>query len=289
VANPLSTEVNESRPLCARGCTFPDDNPRPAAPGLWVCLRCEHQVRAALRDLPGLWADLGDTRRGKRLDNSAPSAEKPPPLSDDARNARSAIKAALVAWCFILDEDFGMSLPADTVRAMAHHVAVQTGRLLASEHADQLVHDVVTAAREARRLAYPVSSLTVECSCGCRVRIDQDPDVRTTCAGCGEAGTSTWWLHQLVPDALQPMTAEEGVAWLANAHRIQVSAEMIRQWAARGHVVVVDHKRPEGQPYGRPASRYMPLALIMAATRSDRARWMVATPDPNAIVTLRGA
>lgn len=289
MANPRDIEVNESRPLCASGCTYADGNPRPAAAGLWVCYRCEHQVRDALWHLPGLWADLGDTRRGKRLGNAARSAEKPPPLSDDARNARSAIKAALVAWCFILDEDYSITLPADTVRAMAHHVGVQATRLLNSEHADQFVHDFVTAAREARRLAYPVSSLTVECTCGHRVRIDQDPDVTTTCGSCGEAGTSTWWLHQLVPAALQPMTADEGVAWLAQAHRIEVSADMIRQWATRGHLVVVDRKRPEGQAYGRPASRYMPLALIMAATRSDRARWMVATPEPNAIVTLRGA
>lgn len=274
------SEVNETRPLCARGCLYPDETPRPAAPGLWVCLRCERQARGALRDLPGLWADLGDTRRGQRVGASAPSAEKPLPLSDEVRAARSAIKASLVAWCFILEEDYGMTLPADTVRGMAHHVAVQAGRLLASEHADQLVHDVVTAAREARRLAYPVTSLTVECSCGSRVRIDADPDVVTTCAGCSEAGTSTWWLHQLVPRALQPMTAEEGAAWLLQAHRIEINRDTIRQWVARGHLVAVDHKRPEGEANGRPAARYMPLALIMAATRTDRRRWGLQ-PQPD--------
>lgn len=286
----MSLGINESRPLCIRGCLHPDETPRLAAAGLQVCLRCERQTRGALRDLPGLWADLGDTRRGVRLGHAAGSAEKAPPLTDDARNARSAIKAALVAWCFILEEDYRLSLPADTVRGMAHHVAVQAGRLLASEHADQLVHDVVTAAREARRLAYPVTSLTVECSCGHRVRIDGDPDVTTTCAGCSEAGTSTWWLHQLVPRALAPMTADEGVAWLATAHRIEVNRETVRQWVARGHLIAVDRKRPEGQTYGQPSSRYMPLALIMAATRTDRRRWGVATPpDPGAIVTVRGA
>lgn len=224
------------------------------------------QTRDALRDLPALWADLGDTRRGQPIGRRAPAAERTLALSDAARQARSAIRASLVAWCLIMADDYGLSLPPDTVRAMAGHVATQAGRLLAStEHADQLAHDMITAASEARRLAYPVVSVTVEHGCGARVRLDSDPDVITRCPGCAEAGNAPWWRLQLAPETLQPMTIAQGVAWLQRAYGLEVEPDAVRQWAARGHLVAIDHVRPEGQTTGRPAARYDPVALLMTA------------------------
>lgn len=281
--------------LCARGCTYPDDdNPRPAAPCSEVCTRCEHQTRDGLRDLPGLWADLGDTRRGQRPRTGGRSADAPQPISGEAVAARSAIRACLVAWCLILEEDFRMQVPADTVRAMARHVAVQAGRILAHpEHADQLVHDVTTAVREARRLAYPVSSLTVECTCGQRVRVDQDPDVVTTCRGCDEAGTSLWWQERLVPETTELMTARIGVDWLSREHRITVEEDAVRQWVRRGYLRPATRRRQPGATHGQPAALYAPIALLMAATRTDRGRSVAAEVAESlvagAIVTVGGA
>ena len=207
-----------------------------AADGLQVCAWHERRVRDGLRDIPGLWADLGDPRRAKVA--PGPRGDDGPPLliADDQRQARSAIRLLLVSWCKVLADDWGLTLPADTVRAMSHHVAVQAGRLLASEHADQLVSDIEGAVGEAWRLARPgrVVGVRVPCpSCARPVRLD--PEADTIRCPCGEWGDLTWWRGALqVSDPPGALTLRELVEWLAIAHRIRVTTKTVDSWARRG-------------------------------------------------------
>ena len=176
-----------------------DDCPgcRLAAPQSLVCHRCDRLTRQHQRDLPALYDDLTGAyavRSGHALTGIGAGGHEPPMLVDDnRRQARSAIRALLVAWCLVLRDDWRITLPADTVPALTRHVATQTSRLLNHPaHADQLVTDLENAASTAWRLARPRARqpVRVPCpTCGERVALDVDPNDRTAtiqCRGCDE-------------------------------------------------------------------------------------------------------
>lgn len=258
------------------GC--PGCLPALAAAGLAVCTGHELDVRAALRDLPGLWADLGDTRRSPSLDGTGGGSGDPEAcpdcdaglpctrrhrsgheaLSPSRIEARHAIRALLVRWCRILDEDLAVPLPPappDTIRWMGHHVARHAGRILAHpQHAYGLVVDLhgwwdgeqgepgVMAARRLLDAGQRPRGVRVQCPrCGAWVRLREDVDI-IRCPGvdpddagepCPEWGTIEHW-RRLVPDAGRPMTGAELVDWLARHHRYRTTEDVLRQWASRG-------------------------------------------------------
>lgn len=259
-------------PSC-RGCL-----PAKASRGMHVCTGHELDVRDAVRDLPALWADLGDTRRSPGYSDGAgrgagdpeacPQCDAGLPcdiphrtgheaLSPARIAARSAIRATLVAWCRLLDEDLGVRLPAappDTVRWMAHHLAVSLGRVLANaELAERLVADMLGAQADGdgwepglmahRQLIdsrRPPAGVRVQCpACESWVRLSDDDVIR--CTGtlddgspCSEWGTIEHWRQLVAGDADHPMTGPELVAWLGKHHRYRCTEETLRQWASRG-------------------------------------------------------
>jgi hypothetical protein len=89
-------------------------HPALAAPGLLVCAHHADRPRDQLRDLPGLWAVLGAKPGAGGM---AGSGELSQPLSDHARDARAAMKAMLVLWCKVLEEERGSPLPDEDVIA----------------------------------------------------------------------------------------------------------------------------------------------------------------------------
>lgn len=150
-------------------CAEPDCNgclPARASRGMHVCTAHEVAVRDVVRDLPGIWADLGDTRRSighgdargagdpeacPRCDQGlacdTPHRSGHEALSPARIDARAAIRSTLVTWCRLLDEELAIGLPREppnTIRWMAHHVAKSVGGILAVEHlAEMLVTDVL--------------------------------------------------------------------------------------------------------------------------------------------------
>ena len=228
--------------LCCASCGL-----RRPVGDLRVCSGCERAVREGLRELPDLYDGLlTPTRPGGRSPVRLTGHAPPLPLADVPRREREAMRACLVTWCLILAEDFGMSLPADTVEAMAHTVAVQAGRLLASEHADQLHHDVTRAVRDARRSAYPSRPDTLplgRCptvlddgsTCDAMVRARPE-DEAVTCPGCGDSGVLTWWHPRLVPavEGGPLATAADLAPWLSIQNGRPVTQQAIRHWAHRG-------------------------------------------------------
>jgi hypothetical protein len=88
--------------------------------------------------------------------SKAPTSEgdTPDPMSDARRDARSAIKATLVFWCVILDEDHGITVPdeariARTTRSIAAWHSDSARRSRENGQAEE-AHRHATAAEAAR-------------------------------------------------------------------------------------------------------------------------------------------
>jgi hypothetical protein len=197
------------------------------------------------------------------------------------------LRVCLVGWCKVLEEDFSASLDdaQDSVRWMAHRVSVYAGRILASEHADQMCSDLLGSLDdegrrhgdlwgEGRRLAYRGSGgqpLRVQCPCGERVKVETDPDVEMICPGCGEHGVLAWWRQWLVGDDPAPMTLKDVTLWLAFTHGLQVPERRLRLWADEGHITSVERiALPQGG--GRGVRRFDPVAVaaVVLATGTRR-------------------
>lgn len=237
------------------GCTDTDCrgcSPAAAARQLWVCRWHERRVDDGLAALPGLYADLGDPRRGK---GTAGGGGAGLPMSDERRDARTAIRATLTDWCLTLKREHARTLPANTVRAMAGHVRTHRDPLLAGRHAVALVADLLgvedadgvrqgaAVVTVAWRLARPGRGTAVRilCTCGHRVPLDvdpSDPGGLITCPNCGEYGTVRWWRDRLAGDVDGPRCADDVIAWLILERGLPIDSERmhtrIRQWAARG-------------------------------------------------------
>ena len=258
--------------------------PAAALPGLQVCGWHERRVLDALRDLPGLWADLADPRRSRPTSaGSSSDTGSPMLISDDARTARSAIRMLLASWCLILRDDYGLREPADTVRAMARHIAVQAHRLLGSEHADQLCADLLGhqtddgmqyegAAPRARRLANPSPPRQrIRCGCGQWVTLVTDHDEYMTCRHCGTEAVLKWWIKQ-APAPDRPLTLRELVDWLLIHHGHAVTISQLRQWAQRDTIT------PTAALITSRANLYDPTTVaIVAGHRLARRRVLTAS------------
>ena len=214
------------------GCLMPE-----AAHPSRTCRRCEDDTRTGLRELPGLWVDLLEPTSNGATGISGPASERTV-HGDPARWVRDAIRMMLVDWVLTLMKERGVTCPPDTIRGMCHVVAVQAGWLLSTDHADQLVHDVRWAHREAKRTAHPgrPDGVRVPCpGCGTRVRLDLSVD--TIRCGCGEWGDLAWWQqHVAAPDLDGPQDASQLVGWLLLEHRLAVTEQALRQWATRGYI-----------------------------------------------------
>lgn len=258
--------VIERHAPCACGCTIRGGHqdacgeptcggcrPARAVDGLLVCSVCERKARDGLRDAPGLYADLGDPRTSTRprTGSSGSDSGSPMLLSPERITARDNLRRFLTTWCMILEDDYALTMPAHTIRAMAHHIAVQAGRILADpDHAEQLVAEMwghtdsdgnryEGRIAHAWRLARPGNrgGVTVACpSCGNRVRLRPDADQDVTCTECGEHGDIRWWRTQLAPKVDQPMCSSELLAWLAEHHRITTTEVNLRVMANRGQI-----------------------------------------------------
>lgn len=85
-----------------------------AAAGSLVCGWHADVTRDRLRELPDLWAILGARPSGTGTGGTGEPAQ---PISDHARDARTAMRVMLVTWCKILAEDRGSPLPDERVIA----------------------------------------------------------------------------------------------------------------------------------------------------------------------------
>jgi len=285
---------------CAAGCLIParhlaehDEGdtctgclPARVATGLLVCERCERRVREALRALSVLWDDVLDAGALKGRSGAQRGTGRPLPIDTAAAEWRTALRTCLVAWCKVLEEDFGATLDGarDTIAWMADKVAIYAGRLLASEHADQLVSDLLGSVDEdgkrhgdlwgeGKRLAFRSSSGSpqrIQCPCGLWVKAATDTVTVMECA-CGEWGTLDWWRQRVVGDDPAPMTLKDLTLWLALMHNVQVTERRLRSWADDGTITaLVRDGLPQGG--GRGVRRFDPVAVAVVAQSALMAR-----------------
>ena len=236
-----------------RGCL-----PKPAADELLVCRQCRLRTTGRIEKLPDLYVDLltptrapagGGTQPGDQGDDApATLAETTSPASDGALGARAQIRAVMVSWVKVLDEDFAKPVPADTIEALIAHVDWWSLTLLAdAEHAGQFVAEIDELYREATRQAYPSAplgqALGVCPTCATTVR-SATTWGRIECRGCGAVRTVDQWIALLIGD-LRDETSAIGpdlVAWLSARHNRPVSITALRHWATRGARI----PKPEG-------------------------------------------
>jgi hypothetical protein len=113
---------------------------------------------------------------------------------------------------------------------MAHHVAVQAGRLLTSEHAERLAEEA-RGWWDAQRAAYPSrADVSITCDCGARVRVDLVDEMR--CRACEQWGVWQWWSERglVVPEE---GTAQDVMDWLLTQHGMLVNYGTLRSWRSR--------------------------------------------------------
>ena len=155
---------------------------------------------------------------------------------------------------------------------MVDRLGVYAARILASEHADQLVSDLLGSVDDdgvkhgdlwgtGRRLAFRAAGgrgITVQCpSCPLRVRLD--PDAEWIACTCGEGGVLAWWRTMLAGD-LDAMRADALADWLKMTHRITLKPGTFRLWVHRG---VIDSTGCDDQ--GR--KLYDPLQVAVVALK----------------------
>ncbi len=288
-----------TRLSCAAGCTLRgrhlDDCGDPeqcrgclpalAADGLQVCEWHREQVWKALRGLETLWVDVEASGVLKAPQGGRRGAEPAMPLDVEASDWRWRVRACLVGWCKVLEEDFGVSLDdaQDTISWMVSKLKYQADRVLAHpEHADQLCADLLGWTEddgkrhtglmtEGRRLEGrgAAKALTILCDCGDRVKVEPAEDAYMTCPTCGETGVWKWWQQRLAPETEDTMTAAQVVQWLRSAHRITLTEATLRQWVSRGKLTSI-----RSQSGGASTFRPQAVALVAMSQRE------VSVPRP---------
>ncbi|MFD6770610.1 hypothetical protein ACFWC6_30805 [Micromonospora chalcea] len=228
-----------------RGCL-----PRLAADGLRLCEVDVRRLAEDARTAAVLHEDLALTliRRGRGGEKVAGSSSGAPVPDDEVMEARSAIRATLVALCRVILNERGIGWPADEVTAMSayveqHHVWL-AAHPAADEHAGDL-RDIASDPRT-RRLAYPAGSdrmyigdcpleLTdldgVQSVCGERLYVHGAHHL-VHCAGCDTEETVEWWQKRLVGEATALVDAYAGAADLAMRYNRPVDPGLIRKWAS---------------------------------------------------------
>ncbi|MEU7972174.1 hypothetical protein AB0B48_09030 [Micromonospora sp. NPDC049089] len=232
-------------PEACRGCL-----PRLAADGLRLCEVDTRRIAEDARTAARLHDDLAlrlmpGGRGGEKVATSSTGA---PTVDGDVVEARSAIRATLVALVRTIADERGSHLPADAITALGAYVAHHSVWLAAHGAADEHARDLRDIASDprTRRLAYPagtdrlyigdcpliVTDLDgVESVCGTRVYQYGERQL-IGCDGCGTDETVEWWQRQIVGDATATVDAYAGAADLALRHHRPVDPALLRKWAS---------------------------------------------------------
>ena len=239
-----------------RGCL-----PRIAADGLRLCEVDTRRLAEDARTAAVLHEDLALTliRRGRGGEKVAGSSSGAPVPDDEVMEARSAIRATLVALVRIIAEERGSHLPADAITELgeyvAHHAVWLAAHGAAGEHARDL-RDIASDPRT-RRLAYPAGSDRMYIGdCPLEVVVFEggfgDGDNRqfgpkevcgerlyvygahhlVHCAGCDTEETVEWWRLKLIGEAGALVDVYAAAADLSARHDRPVDPALLRKWAS---------------------------------------------------------
>lgn len=224
---------------------------RPTRDGAYVC---EHHLDAlgkALGDTAWLDEELEITigkRRGLPTEGSAASAEKALPYNAGAAEVRDNLKATLVGWVRICDEEAVRSsdprngLPEDTLTAISRWLLWRVDGLAFHEAGYEAVDEIVYAVAEATKaIDRPAERQYVgPCSCG-RDLYRKPGAAMVRCRFCEvelEAEKLTNSLREQMVGRL--VTAREG-ATLLSRFDMATGQGTIDKWRQRGRIVERGH------------------------------------------------
>jgi hypothetical protein len=160
----------------------------------------------------------------------------------------------------------------DILRAICEHITRHADRLLAGEHAEQLVSDL-KAAMKARGMAYATTPerLTVPCpSCGTRNRASLDPAGDIRCRHCGDKGDARWWGANAEHE---PMNLK-GLRDYLGTEGLYPTERQLRSWADKGKLETTRPGRgPDGKMQDRlfdPLKSLHVVASLLGHKRHER-------------------
>lgn len=231
-----------------------DDCARPVKDNARLCAWCSERLARDLGDIGAVAGELRTTRlRLSRTGGQASgvlsrSYERPLPWDERAAEAAELLRSTVVAWVCIVLEERGGRMPNDTMTAMGAFLLGQLEWIrhhpAASECADEIHHALGVAVRVVDR---PPDKVYIG---PCREDIDahddrgeaccvvdlyaRKGDVVVACRNCAavhEVAARNRWLVAVADEQL--VTAADLSKFLS-VYGEPLTAERIRQWAARG-------------------------------------------------------
>jgi hypothetical protein len=114
------------------------------------------------------------------------SAETPLPFHTTASDVAGEVRGVLVAWCRLLIEEYGDPYPADTVPAIAGHLAGRAEVLRHHEAAPVAVAEITDLARRVQRVVDRLPERRYLGLCECEAVLTANPgDLHAACRVCG--------------------------------------------------------------------------------------------------------
>lgn len=259
---------------------------RPTRDAAYVCERCGDKLARALGDVAWLEAELATSIANQRgidyrgLGSSTP-AEKPLPIRWGAVEARDELKALLVSWARLCEEESvrhsspHAGLPADTLTSISRWLLWRVDGLGLHPAGGDAVEEVTTAVRTCRRIidsiperwyAGPCNAEVdgVECGTDLYARAEHGNVSCSTCGADYDVPARRAWLLEAAEDRLaDAATLARSVSWLGAT---PLNPAAVRQWASRGRIIAKAHTS-EGRPLYRIGDAIDLLAATAMRTR----------------------
>lgn len=234
-----------------------------------ICAACAGDLARDLGKVPGLAVEL-DVSLAKQTPGSGQrgSGERGLPYDLGASEAADQLRAVLVGWVRVLQDERSEAWPVDVLAEMARWLSMRLGRLERHPAAVETHWEITDAVRRAEKAVDRPEGRTYAGPCDeCQQDLYAKPGATLVrCKGCGwECGVEARqeWLWSQLDDRL---AGAADVAHVVSGQLgITVSAERVRQWAARGRIVGHGTDRRGRRLYQIGEVRQM----VMEATRRD--------------------
>jgi len=232
---------------------------RPLRDTLTVCDTCADQLATALGDVPWLDDELETSitrQRALPTEGGARTAETPLPWHEKASETRRHLRALLVSWTRLCDEEAvahqspADDLPADTLPAISRWLMWRVDGLARHDAGPDAVDEITDAVaacrfvidrRPDRWYAGPCVAEGDGGPCAADLYARASTGV-VECRECGSvydvAERREWLLAEAHDRLADAATVARAVSWLGTA---PLTPALVRKWAERGRILVKGH------------------------------------------------
>jgi hypothetical protein len=258
---------------------------RPTRDEAYVCDDCTRSLSVVLAEVPWLEVELETSMtRAKGVDyrtkGGTQATETPSPVSWAVSEARDHLKALLVTWVLFCDAERVRSqspdrgLPRDTLTAVSRWLMWRVDGLALLETGADAVDEITSAAAHCRRLIDRPADRMYAGRCGsvdedttCQVDLYAKVGARLlVCRSCGTewnvADRREWLLKEAEEVLATAVEISRAVSWLGAE---PLTADRVRQWAARERLLVRGHDR-----YGKALYRVGDVIDLVAGGETRR-------------------